>query len=155
MTEKPDNYRHIVRIANTDLVGTKHILYGMMKIPGVKLMYANAVLGIAGIDKTKKVGLLTDEDVKKIESALHSPEKMPTWLKNRRFDPETGEDKHLLTSDLKFTKDNDLKQLKKIKAYRGIRHMQGLPTRGQRTQGHFRRGRSLGVAKKKGKGGRV
>ena len=147
-------FRHIVRIANTDLKGEKSILYAMKKIKGVDVMYANMALAIAGVDKTKKTGELSESEVKKIDEALRNPEKnnVPSWLLNRRKDYETGEDKHLLISDLDYEKDNDLKRLKKTKTYKGLRHQWGLTVRGQRTKSNFRRnkGKGLGV-KKKGK----
>ena len=43
----------------------------------------------------------------------------------------------------------DVRKMKKIKSYRGIRHMFNLPVRGQRTQGNFRKAGSVGVTKKK------
>jgi len=48
--------------------------------------------------------------------------------------------------------ENDIKQLKKIKCYKGIRHIQNLPVRGQSTKAHFRKrgNRALGVKKAKG-----
>ena len=94
-------FRHIVRIANTDLKGEKSILYAMKKIKGVDVMYANMALAIAGVDKTKKTGELSESEVKKIDEALRNPEKnnVHSWLLNRRKDYETGEDKHLLISD--------------------------------------------------------
>jgi small subunit ribosomal protein S13 len=39
--------------------------------------------------------------------------------------------------------------MKKIKSYKGIRHMFNLPVRGQRTKGNFRKGKSVGVVRKK------
>ena len=53
--------------------------------------------------------------------------------------------------DLDFTVDNDLKRMKMIKCYRGMRHAFGLPVRGQRTKSNFRKNKgkaSLGVVKK-------
>jgi len=58
-----------------------------------------------------------------------------------------------LVGDLKFTKENDIKLLKKVKSYRGMRHALGLPVRGQRTKSNFRRNKgkaSLGVKRAKG-----
>jgi len=43
----------------------------------------------------------------------------------------------------------DVKDLREIQSYRGIRHALGLPVRGQRTKAHFRHGKSVGVIKKK------
>lgn len=145
-------FRHIVRVANTDLDGKKHILIALTKIKGVGVQFANMALSIAGVDKTKKAGDLLDAEVKKIDDILNNPSKYnaPDWLLNRRFDYETGENMHLLNAELSFQKDNDIKRLKKIKTYRGLRHQWGLPVRGQKTKSNFRRnkGKSLGFKKK-------
>ena len=68
---------------------------------------------------------------------------------NRRKDLETGEDKHLLGTDLMIAKDNDLKLLKKTKSYIGLRHQRRLPVRGQRTQSNFRNKRKVKKVVKK------
>ncbi|MFH1590413.1 MAG: 30S ribosomal protein S13 [archaeon] len=146
--------KYIIRVANTDLEGKKAVLYAMRKIKGIGLMYANAVLAIAKVDPAKKAGLLANEEVELLNSVLQDPKKfnIPTWMMNRRKDYETGEDGHLLSADLRFTKDNDIKRLKKIKTNRGMRHAWGLPLRGQRTKSNFRRNKgktTLGVSKKK------
>jgi small subunit ribosomal protein S13 len=145
-------FKHIVRVCNTDLKGEKAILYALTKIKGVNVMYANMALSISGIDKTRKTGDLSEAEVSKIDEILRSPNKynVPTWLYNRRLDYETGEDKHLLSSDLTLEKDNDLKRMKKVKTYKGLRHQWGLTVRGQRTKSNFRRNKGKGlVAKKK------
>ncbi len=144
-------FKHLVRIANTDIKGEKAILYALKKIKGVGVMYANMACYNAGIDKTKKAGELTAEEIKVLESALLNPE-APAWMLNRRKDPETGEDKHLIGSNLIFTKDNDIKSMKKIKSYRGVRHIQRLPSRGQRTKSNFRRNKGKAVSGLKRKG---
>ena len=145
-------FKHIVRIANTDLKGEKHILVAMTKIKGVGIIYANAALKMAGVKKTKKAGDLEDKEIEKINEVISNPDKFkfPVWLHNRRKDYETGNDTHLLNADLKFQNDNDLKRLKKIKSYRGLRHQWGLPVRGQKTKSNFRKnkGKSLAVKKK-------
>ena len=64
---------------------------------------------------------------------------------------ETGENKHLTGSDLELRNEFDIKRLKKIRVYRGYRHMARLPVRGQRTRGHFRKNRAKGVGIKKKK----
>ena len=144
--------RYIVRIASTDLDGRKGILQALTKIKGVDIMYANFCLRAVGIDAAKKTGELSDAEIKHLEEAILKPQKYgaPDWMLNRRKDPLTGETIHLLTSDLTFTKDQDIKRMKKIKSYRGVRHMLGLPMRGQRTKSNFRRskGKVMGVSKK-------
>jgi small subunit ribosomal protein S13 len=77
---------------------------------------------------------------------------------NRKKDPEDNLDRHLIGSSLTFTQDNDIKMLKKIKSYKGLRQSLGLPARGQRTKSNFRKnkGKVLGVKRKGGsKAGRV
>jgi small subunit ribosomal protein S13 len=144
-------FRHIVRVANTDLKGNKQILYAMRKIKGVGIMYSNMVLSMADIDKAKKAGDLSDAEVERINEVLKNPKKFkaPMWMLNRRKDYETGEDVHLLSADLDFEKDNDIKRMKKTKTYKGLRHQWGLPVRGQRTKSNFRRNKGKGMAVKK------
>lgn len=135
------NYRHLVRVASTDLDGKKSVLYALTKIKGVDISFANAVLSVTDIPKDKKAGVLTDSDVEKLNKVFEDPSKhgFPSWLYNRRRDYETGEDIHLISADLDFTKDADIKRLKKTKSNRGMRHAWNLPLRGQRTKANFRR----------------
>ncbi|RJQ17618.1 30S ribosomal protein S13 [Candidatus Woesearchaeota archaeon] len=154
--EKQENkdFRHLVRVVNTDLDGNKPIFHALQKIKGVSFMYANAVCTVAKIDKTAKTGNLSEQQVALLDTVLRNPlqYKIPLWMLNRRNDYETGETKHLLTGDLDFTKSNDIKRMKKIKSYKGLRHQWGLPVRGQRTKSNFRRNKgkvTLGVQKKK------
>lgn len=157
---KMAEFKHIVRIANTDLDGRKPILHAMQKIKGVGFMISNLACSVTGIDGTVRSGELSDDQIYKLDNFLKDPRKfdVPSWLFNRRKDMESGEDKHILTADLDFTKDADIKRLKMIKSNRGLRHQWGLPVRGQRTKANFRRSRgktSLGVKRKKAKSGRV
>ncbi|MFC1775180.1 30S ribosomal protein S13 [Nanoarchaeota archaeon] len=148
--------KHLVRIANTDLRGTKRALYALANVKGVKYMLANAVLRKAEIDLHAQIGSLSPEQVGRINSVLEDPLKagIPRWMLNRRKDRETGTDLHLLSTKLKLQKDADLKELKKIKCYRGVRHMFGLPCRGQKTRSNYRKNKgkvNLGVKVKGGK----
>ena len=156
--EKPE-FKHIVRIASTDIDGNKSLGMALRKIRGINFMFSNAVCKIADVSSLKKTGELTDAEIQKIEKVVSNPVELnaPVWLLNRRIDYETGTDQHLLGPDIKFVQDNDLKRLKKIKSNRGLRHSAGLPVRGQRTRSNFRKnkGKVQGVKRKKGKGGRV
>ena len=146
-------FKHIVRIVNTDLKGEKQLLYGLTKIKGVSIMYANAACRLAGINPQKKVGNLEEAEVAKLDKIIAQPGEngMPTWMLNRRFDPESGEDAHLLGGDIKFTTEQDIKKMKKIKSVKGIRHALRLTVRGQKTKSNFRKnkGKVSGVKKKK------
>ena len=146
--------RHLVRIVNTDLKGEKEVNVGLTKIKGVGKSFANAICNLAKLPKNLKVGHLKDNQIKEINSIISNPLKydVPLWMLNRRNDYETGADLHLTKADLDFTKDNDIKRLKKIKSYRGFRHHLGLPSRGQKTKSNFRRNKrkaALGVKRKK------
>lgn len=163
MEERKD-FKHIVRIANTDLDGRKQIMYALRKIKGVSNMFANALCVAAGIQKEKTVGYLSDAEIKAFEDTIRNPARcgIPSWLYNRRKDPETGGDFHLISTDVAFMRDNDIKKMKMIRCYKGFRHMAGLPVRGQRTKSNFRRtksrgkGGALGVKRRTGaRAGRV
>jgi len=142
--------KHIIRIFSADLDGYKAIKHGLTKVKGISFSMANAICHISGIDVNKKAGYLDENEVKKIEATLGDLSKFPTWMLNRRRDYDDGTNSHLLNVDLKLRTEFDVKRLKKIKSYRGMRHAVGLPVRGQRTKGHFRaKGKSLGVKRKK------
>ena len=152
--------KYFVRIANTDLDGNKPIQNALTKIKGLSFMFSNAILNVARVEKTKKAGYLSDEHVSRIDEILKEPGKfgIPPWLFNRKRDPEDGTDKHIVGSTLTFIQDNDIKMMKKVKSYKGIRHSLGLPVRGQRTRSNFRKnkGKVMGVKKKEGtKSGKV
>lgn len=147
------NLRNLIRIANTDIDGNKQVLIALQNIKGVGIMFSNAICTTLKLKKNLKSGELSQEDIKRIEELLTDPAKfaIPTWMFNRRNDPESGEDKHLSTTDVRFITEEDIKQMKKIKSYRGLRHQWNLPVRGQRTKSNFRRnkGKATGVKKKK------
>lgn len=144
--EVDPNLKYLVRVANTDLEGGKMVLYGLRKIKGINTMFANAVCVVAGVDPCKKSGYLTDEEVSRLNQAIASPlaKGIPVWMVNRRKDPETGEDLHTITGDLQFCRENDIKMMKKMKCYKGVRHSFGLPVRGQSTKSKHRKTKSRG-----------
>lgn len=147
-----ENFKHIIRFAGVDITGKKPIRFALTKIKGIGINLADVFCILAGVDKHKKAGYLTDQEVECLNKVITQPLKfnLPVWMVNRRKDYESGEDKHFLTGDLQFYKDNDLKRLKKIKTLRGVRHQKGLPVRGQRTRSNFRKskGKVVGVKKK-------
>lgn len=152
--------KYFVRIANTDLDGNKPICHALMKIKGISYMLANAICNVAGVEKAKKTGYLAEKEAAAIDEIIRDPSKfrIPSWLFNRKMDPEDNVSRHLTGTALAFTQDNDIKMIKKMKSYRGIRHILGLPVRGQRTRSNFRKnkGKVLGVKRKeRAKAGRV
>jgi len=149
---KPEQaFASIVRIVQTDIPGNKNILTGLTYVKGVSWTISNAICKILGIDLNKKVSDLSEGEIKKITDFLNNP-KLPGFLMNRRNDFEKGEDSHLITAKLDMTKEFDIRRLKKIRSYRGLRHAFGHPSRGQRTRANFRakgKKKAVGVKKKK------
>lgn len=146
-------YRHIVRIVGNDIPGERKILVGLTQIRGIGYNFATAILDTLKINSNTNIGNLSEDEVKAIEKILENPSEanFPTWFLNRRKDAETGEDKHLLTSDIEFTVRNDIERERLTGSWRGYRHMFGLKVRGQRTRTTGRKGGAVGVAK----GGKV
>jgi len=143
-------FRHILRITDTDVDGTLKAPYALRKIKGISLNLANAILKKAGIDPDMRAGFLTEAEVEKIEDIIKDPVRygLPNWLLNRRKDLETGKDMHLISADLILRTKMDIEMMKEIKSWRGYRHAYGLKVRGQRTRTTGRTGKAVGVKKK-------
>jgi small subunit ribosomal protein S13 len=146
----PREFQHIIRFVGTDIEGTQPVTYALTSVKGVGIKLANAVIEKAGISPEARMGFLSSADVEKIEDIITNPVKygIPAWLLNRRKDVETGENIHLLGSDLVLQTKNDIDQMKKIKSWKGFRHSYGLKVRGQRTRTTGRKGKAIGVKKK-------
>jgi small subunit ribosomal protein S13 len=150
--EKMAREERLVRILSTDIPGNKKVYIGLTRIKGVSFCFSNALCFVLGIDKNKKVTTLTEEEIKKISEFIKNPKDLPDYLLNRRKDIETGKTLHLTLNDLDMQKEFDIKRLKKIRSYRGLRHALGQPVRGQRTKSHFRKRdkkKAVGVQLKK------
>ena len=143
--------KKIIRIAKEDLDGDLPIERALWKIKGIGKNFAHAIRVALGYDSKKKLGELSEEEIKKLEDCIYNPRKynIPSWLYNNRRDLETGEDMHLVGSELALKIKTRIDFLKKIRCYRGIRHSLNLPVRGQRTRAHFRKGATVGVQRKK------
>ncbi len=127
----------LIRILATDIPGNKSIYSGLTDIKGISWTFSNAICRKLGMNKTKKIEELNEGEIKKIVSFLENPD-VPQFLMNRRKDYETGENKHLIGNKWDLQKEFDIKRMKKIKSYKGVRHTLGQPVRGQRTKSHFR-----------------
>ncbi len=144
-------FKYIVRIAETDLDGNRPVLYALQGIKGIGFRVAEGIVKNANLDPKEKIGNLSDEKIEEIRVLVEEKLEglLPPWMRNRRKDYVTGEDRHLLATDLDLQKQDDINRLKRIRAYRGIRHERGLPVRGQRTRSNGRRGLAVGVSRKK------
>ena len=147
-----DEFKHLVRISRKDVNGNKIIEQVLTEIKGVGISLSKTMCRILDLDLDVKIGYIADEDVLKIEEILENPldHGIPTWMLNRREDYVTGENIHLIESDLDMTLRDDLNRMKKTRSYKGRRHEVGLPVRGQRTKSTFRKSSSVGVKRSRG-----
>ncbi|KAH0613702.1 uncharacterized protein H6S33_005588 [Morchella sextelata] len=146
------NFQFILRLLNTNVDGKQKVMYALTKIKGVGRRYSNLVCKKADVDLNKRAGELTTEELERIVTIIQNPTqyKIPTWFLNRQRDIVDGKDTQILANALDNKMREDLERLKKIRAHRGLRHYWGLRVRGQHTKTTGRRGRTVGVSKKKG-----
>ena len=149
-TEENPDFKYIVRVANTDLDGKYQVIPAIAIVRGLGLRTAAVVAARAGVDPYRRIGDLSDEDVTKLQDSVETlAENIPSWMLNRRKDVDTGEDNHLIGSDVEIKLRDDLNRLKKIRTFRGVRHETGQKVRGQRSRSNGRTGLTLGVQKQK------
>jgi small subunit ribosomal protein S13 len=152
--KKPDvqdiNFRQLVRVSGIVLDGNKEVYRVLPKIRGIGQNTAQVMLHIMGIKEDVKLGSLNEEEIAKIEENILTLNKnIPAWMANRQRDYNTGETLHLTGSELEISQREDITRHKRTKSYKGVRHILGLPVRGQRTRTSFRTGSAIGVSRKK------
>ncbi|HMK32837.1 MAG TPA: 30S ribosomal protein S13 [Nitrosopumilaceae archaeon] len=142
-------YRHIVRIAGKDVPGAKKMIIGVSQVRGIGYNFAKAILDVLKIDQNSNIGFLTESQVEQIEKVMRDPSSIniPAWFLNRRKDIDSGNNLHLITSDIEFNVRNDIEREKNTNSWRGFRHTYGLKVRGQRTRTTGRKGGAVGVRK--------
>jgi len=142
-------FRHLVRIAGRDLDGSKKVIVALSDLRGIGYNFASVVTSGLGLDASARLGTLNDDQIRDVEKAVLNASKssLPRWYYNRRSDPDSGETRQLLGSDLDFVIKGDVDDEKNIQSWRGVRHSLGLKVRGQRTRTTGRKGRTVGVRK--------
>jgi len=146
-----NQFQHILRLLNTNVDGKQKIMFALTAIKGVGRRYSNLVCKKADVDMNKRAGELTTEELERIVNIIQNPlqYKIPTWFINRPKDIRDGKYSQVLANGLDNKLREDLERLKKIRNHRGLRHFWGLRVRGQHTKTTGRRGRTVGVSKKK------
>ena len=112
------------RILGIDIPTNKRVDIALRSIYGVGPLVSKTVLEETGIDPATRAKDLDEEQLSKITKKLQ--------------DVDVRGEKVLLEGDLRRMIGENLKRLKNVKTYRGMRHMRGLPVRGQRTQTNAR-----------------
>ncbi len=149
--QKEDLGETLLRIYGSDIPGNKQLFVGLTYIKGVSWAVANAICRTLHFDKRMKLSDLTKEQIEAIEAFLQKPQ-LYNFMKNHPRDFDTGTSRHLISNELDMTREFDIKRMKQIKSYKGIRHAMKQPVRGQRTRSHFRTtGIIVGVKKGSGK----
>ena len=105
------------RIAGHDIPGEKKITYSLRYIYGVGPTKAREIVKQAKIDPDKRARDLTGQEINQIQKLL---------------------DDIITEGDLRRRIGDNINRLKRIRTYRGIRHIMGLPVRGQRTRSNAR-----------------
>jgi small subunit ribosomal protein S13 len=150
----PDNpnFRYIVRLANTDLDGTRPTALALTGVRGVGLRIAEVACRLAEVNASEMIGNLPETTVEGLESALGGlATKLPPWMVNHRNEPILGESPYYFGPDLETRRRDDVNVMKMIRSYRGVRHERGQKVRGQRTRSNGRTGMAAGVIKKAAK----
>ena len=150
----PDNpnFRYIVRVANTDLDGTRPTALALTGVRGVGLRIAEVACHLSDVNASEMIGNLPETTVEGLETTLGAlAAKMPAWMVNHPHEPLVGESPHYVGPDLETRRRDDINVMKMIRSYRGVRHERGQKVRGQRTRSNGRTGMAAGVLKKAAK----
>jgi len=150
----PDNpnFRYIVRVANTDLDGTRPTALALTGVRGVGLRIAEVACRLTQVNASEMIGNLPEATVEGLETTLGSlATQMPPWMVNHPHEPLAGESPHYVGPDLESRRRDDINVMKMIRSYRGVRHERGQKVRGQRTRSNGRTGMAAGVLKKAAK----
>jgi small subunit ribosomal protein S13 len=108
----------MARIAGVDLPPNKRLWVGLTAIYGIGQARAKKLAAKAGVDETKKVKDLTEEETNKLRQAIESEGRVE--------------------GDLRKETQMNIRRLIEIQCYRGLRHRRNLPVHGQRTHTNAR-----------------
>ncbi|PNX53392.1 MAG: 30S ribosomal protein S13 [Thermoplasmata archaeon M9B2D] len=148
--EHDENFNYIVRIVNTDINGENNIVQGLTQIKGIGRHMATFIADTAGVDRKIKFGDLPEPEIERLKEVLENlDEYAPAWMLNYQKDMYTGENIHLISTEVTSRLRDDINMMKMIRSYRGVRHELGLKVRGQRSSSNGRKGLALGVSKRR------
>ncbi|PKU76429.1 40S ribosomal protein S18 [Dendrobium catenatum] len=170
-----EDFQHILRVLNTNVDGKKKIMFALTSIKGIGRRFANIVCKKADVDMNKRAGELSAAELENLMTIVANPRqfKIPDWFLNRKKDYKDGRYSQVVSNALDMKLRDDLERLKKIRIseicsnanhrwkkkkpkgtelpwnHRGLRHYWGLRVRGQHTKTTGRRGKTVGVSKKR------
>ena len=121
----------MARIAGVNLPVNKRALVSLTYIPGIGAKYALDILKANSLDPTKRIKDFSEDEISKIRKSI--------------------DENYTVEGDLRRVVSQNIKRLKDLGCYRGLRHRKQLPTRGQRTHtnARTRKGKAVAIAGKK------
>lgn len=121
----------MARIAGVNIPTSKRVLIGLTYIHGIGPAMSKEILEKVGIEESRRVNELSDDEVIRIREAIDAD--------------------YLVEGDLRREVKANIKRLQDLKCYRGLRHRRNLPVRGQRTHtnARTRKGPAKAIAGKK------
>ncbi|CAL9757466.1 unnamed protein product [Musa acuminata subsp. burmannicoides] len=146
-----EDFQHILRVLNTNVDGKQKIMFALTSIKGIGRRFANIVCKKADVDMNKRAGEISAAELENLMTIVANPRqfKIPDWFLNRKKDYKDGRYSQVVSNALDMKLRDDLERLKKIRNHRGLRHFWGLRVRGQHTKTTGRRGKTVGVSKKR------
>lgn len=117
----------MARISGVTIPDNKQVQISLTYVYGIGPKFSKDILAEAKVDPTVRVKNLTDSEISKIQDIIN--------------------DKYTVEGELQRIVTGNIKRLRDINSYRGLRHKAGLPSRGQRTRtnGRTKRGRRMAV----------
>ena len=121
----------MARLAGVNVPSSKRLVIALTYILGIGKKYANDICSTVSIDKNKRVNDLTEDEIIKIRECIDKS--------------------YVVEGDLRRSVSNNIKRLTDLGCYRGLRHRNKLPVRGQRTHtnARTRKGKAIPIAGKK------
>ena len=121
----------MARLAGVNVPSSKRLVIALTYILGIGKKYANDICSSVSIDKNKRVNNLTEDEIIKIRECIDKS--------------------YIVEGDLRRSVSNNIKRLTDLGCYRGLRHRNKLPVRGQRTHtnARTRKGKAIPIAGKK------
>ena len=116
----------MARIAGVTIPSEKQVGTALTYIYGIGPTFSSSILAAAKVEPTTRVKDLTEAEEQRIRDIIDA--------------------NYTVEGDLQRIVTNNIKRLKDINSYRGIRHKSGLPVRGQRTRTNAKTRKGKGIA---------